>query len=64
MSDYNYATFDMKEAEPSFRGFANHLHAGERAPDVALEDLASGASVPMRELWRDGPAVIEFGSFT
>jgi hypothetical protein len=35
-----------------------------RAPTFTLEDLTSGNPVEMKELWRAGVAVIEFGSFT
>jgi len=40
------------------------LHAGMRAPSFPLENLADGETVQMQELWRDGLALIEFGSFT
>jgi len=65
MSDdaYNYAVF---EADPDeFLDFARHApKATMRAPSFALEDLATGAAVEMKELWKTGVAVIEFGSFT
>ena len=64
MSDYNYATFNMKAEAPRFQGFPASLHVGERAPDFPLEDLASGETVTIKDLWTDGPVVVEFGSFT
>ena len=64
MSDYNYAVFDMQAEAPNFQGFSSRLHVGERAPDFPLEDLESGATVNIKDLWSDGPVVVEFGSFT
>ena len=61
---YNYDTFDMEREQPPFVAFRKSLHAGERAPDFALQDLASGAPVHLKELWAKGPAILEFGSFT
>ena len=60
---YNYSEFVANPQE--FSDFA--LHAPKvtmRAPSFPLEDLATGSMVQMSELWRDGVAVIEFGSFT
>jgi hypothetical protein len=63
--DYNYAVFDMKAEMSKFTEFQDSpLKAGRRAPDFPLEDLATGETVQMRELWAGGFAVIEFGSFT
>ena len=64
MSDYNYATFDMAREEPPFVAFGNRLHAGEQAPAFLLEDLETGEAVDMATLWANGPAILEFGSFT
>ena len=64
MSDYNYVHFDMQAERPKFEGFSGNLHVGERAPDFALEDLATGATVRIRDLWSEGLVVAEFGSFT
>ncbi len=61
---YNYAVFDLAREQPHFEAFPNHLHAGERAPDATLEDLASGEAVSLASLWREGVTIIEFGSFT
>ena len=64
MSDYNYVHFDMQAERPKFEGFSANLHVGERAPDFALEDLDSGETVQIRDLWTTGLVVAEFGSFT
>jgi hypothetical protein len=64
MDEYNYGVFDMAAEEPSFSAFRDGLHAGERPPDFPLEDLDTGETVTMKSLWKQGPAVIEFGSFT
>ncbi len=64
MSGYNYEVFDMQAEKPNFEGFVGNLHVGERAPDFALEDLESGATVRLKDLWSKGPVVAEFGSFT
>ena len=60
---YNYSEFVASPQE--FSDFA--LHAPKvtmRAPSFLLEDLATGRMAQMSELWRDGVAVVEFGSFT
>jgi deoxycytidine triphosphate deaminase len=64
MDDYNYSYFDMDREEPPFLAFPNRLHVGERAPSFELEDLDTGEMTPMSSLWRNGPAILEFGSFT
>ena len=64
MSEYNYDHFDMVAERPKFEGFADILHVGGRAPDFALEDLDSGETVRLKDLWSEGLVVAEFGSFT
>lgn len=64
MSEYNYAEFVMLGERPNFENFPANLHVGERAPDFALEDLDSGETINLRDLWSDGLVVAEFGSFT
>ncbi len=61
---YNYATFDMAREEPAFESFKHALHVGQKAPDFPLEDLATGETVRLRSLCKQGPVLIEFGSFT
>jgi hypothetical protein len=64
MTAYNYPDFNMAREMPPFEAFRNILHVGEKAPDYELEDLATGEVVSLKSLWREGPAIIEFGSFT
>ncbi len=64
MTDYNYDDFVMEREVPKFQAFPNHLHVGERAPSFPLEDLDSGETVHIEQLWAQGLTVIEFGSFT
>ena len=60
---YNYSEFVANPEE--FSGFALHApKATMRAPSFSLEDLATGETVQMSELWKTQVAVIEFGSFT
>jgi hypothetical protein len=59
--DYNYAVFTGAE---DFAGFMGQPHVGERAPDITLTDLESGALVALAELWRERHLVLEFGSYT
>lgn len=64
MSEYNYAIFDMASERPNQTGFPGILHVGERAPDFPLEDLDSGETVRLKDLWSKGLVIAEFGSFT
>lgn len=64
MSDYNYAVFDMEAEKPNFANFVGNLHVGERAPDFPLENLDTGETVHLKDYWKEGPVLIEFGSFT
>ena len=62
-SQYNYSEFVANPEE--FSEFALHApKATMRAPSFPLEDLATGETVQMSELWKTQVAVIEFGSFT
>ena len=61
--DYNYSVF--KHGSESFEDFAAHApKVTMRAPSFPLEDLATGETVEMKEVWKTGITVIEFGSFT
>ena len=61
--DYNYDTFVPDPEE--LVNFALHgPRATGRAPSFPLEDLETGETVQMEELWADGVAIMEFGSFT
>lgn len=60
---YNYPVFEGDSEE--FLNFAMHApKVTMRAPSFPLEDLATGETVEMKELWKSGITVIEFGSFT
>lgn len=60
---YNYSAFDVSPSE--FLSFAAHApKVTMRAPSFPLEDLATGGQVEMKELWKRGIVVMEFGSFT
>jgi hypothetical protein len=60
---YNYSIF---EADPNeFVEFATRApKVTMRAPSFPLEDLASGEKIAMKDLWKSGIVVMEFGSFT
>lgn len=63
--EYNYSVFEMDREMPIIEAFGDvDIGPGGRAPSFALEDLDTGEAVEMSELWRDGLAIIEFGSFT
>jgi hypothetical protein len=60
---YDYSTFAGSIDE--FSDFATRApKVTMRAPSFTLEDLTSGKPVEMKDLWRTGIAVVEFGSFT
>lgn len=65
---YNYERFDeyvhsgLEERE--FAAFPEVLHAGDPAPEVTGELLASGEVVKLSEVWARRTVVVEFGSFT
>lgn len=64
MSAYNHPTFPLDLEEPLFEAFPGVLPPGERAPDGELVDLASGEKVRLRQIWKRGPVMVEFGSFS
>jgi hypothetical protein len=64
MADYNYSEFVMANEQQPFADFPHRLPVGDTAPSFPLEDLATGATVSMDDLWRTQVAVMEFGSFT
>lgn len=60
---YNYSEFAASPQE--FHDFAVHApKVTMRAPSFPLEDLVTGKTVQMSELWKSEIALIEFGSFT
>jgi hypothetical protein len=58
--EYNYDEF---RGEEDFEAYMGRPHAGERAPDGALTDLA-GEQVSLAELWHQSHLMLEFGSYT
>ncbi len=62
--DYNYQVFDLTTELKPFEVFSKDLHVGEKALSFPLEDLSTGNRIDMKELWKKGPVIIEFGSFT
>ena len=62
-AQYNYSEFIVSPNE--FLAFAEHApKVTMRAPSFPLEDLATGQIVEMKDLWKTGIALVEFGSFT
>ncbi len=61
--NYNYATF-VSKTPAWFERFKTLHPVGTVAPDFPLEDLETGETVQLKELWRKGMAVVEFGSFS
>jgi hypothetical protein len=60
---YNYPSFEASLDE--FFDFAvNAPKVTMRAPSFPLEDLATGGTIEMKDLWSREVTVIEFGSFT
>ena len=64
MNTYNYATFPADDDPEYFSAFWELLKPGERAPEVELLDLASGATTPLTDITRKGLTIIELGSLT
>ncbi len=65
MYDYNYTKFEMSDDEVSkFEEFYKAPNAGTVAPDCELEDLASGETVHLKDLWRKDTVIMEFGSYS
>jgi hypothetical protein len=61
--EYNYSEFVASPDE--FFDFAVQApKVTMRAPSFPLEELATGETVQISELWASGVAVVEFGSFT
>lgn len=61
--DYNYTNFVSEDTK--FDIFAATApKVTMRAPSFPLEDLETGKTVDMKDLWKTGVLVIEFGSFT
>lgn len=62
---YNYAEFDLDKELKPFLDFRSHEpHAGELAPDFPLENLETGETVQLKNLWAKNFLIVEFGAFT
>ena len=59
---YNYEAFMGGESD--FMVFRSKLPIGSPAPDFTAVALDSGEKVQLRDYWKDGDVVIEFGSLT
>lgn len=64
IEEYNYAAFGKSSRPSDFLGFRTKLPVGSVAPDLTLTSLESGEKVQLRDYWRKGDVVIEFGSLT
>ena len=61
--DYNYSIW--RPGTESFEDFATEApQVTSRAPSFIVEDLSTGRNIEMKDLWRKGITVVEFGSFT
>ena len=65
---YNYERFDdyvaHGEEQREFSAFADHLHAGGEAPEIAGLLLDAREQLALSSIWRRRTVVVEFGSFT
>jgi len=63
VEDYNYST--LNPGSESFEDFASEApQITSRAPSFPVENLATGETVQLKEIWRKGVTIVEFGSFT
>ncbi len=62
VEQYNYLAF--KGGESDFLGFRSQLQVGSLAPDFTATALENGEWVQLKDYWKDGNLVIEFGSLT
>ena len=59
---YNYEAFNGGESD--FMAFRSKLPVGSPTPDFTAVALDSGEKVQLRDYWKEGDVVIEFGSLT
>ncbi len=59
---YNYEAFMGGESD--LLGFRSKLPIGSPAPDFTAVALDNREKVQLRDYWKDGDVVIEFGSLT
>ncbi|MBT3917114.1 MAG: hypothetical protein HN731_15570 [Rhodospirillaceae bacterium] len=61
--DYNYSVWNP--GSESFEDFATKApQVTSRAPSFPVEDLTTGEAVQLKDIWRKGVTIVEFGSFT
>ncbi len=62
---YNYAHFPPQgEKADKFEAFFEAPNVGTIAPDFALEDLGTGETVRLKDFWKSGAVLMEFGSYS
>ena len=64
MDTYNRSTFPLDMEDEAMNAWPALHTAGDRAPGGQLIDAHTGEEINLASLWRRGPLVIEFGSFT
>ncbi len=64
MDSYNYTNFPRDMDQADFDAFAQGPKVGGQAPDARLIDAFSGEAHSLAAQARQGPLLIEFGSFT
>lgn len=65
MDTYNYTKFEMSDEETNhFERFYEAPNAGTVAPDFALENLATGDTIQLQDLWKGDAVIMEFGSYS
>ena len=62
VEQYNYSAF--KGGESDFLGFRSQLQVGSSAPDFTATVLENGELVQLKDYWKAGNLVMEFGSLT
>ena len=63
VEEYNYDTWRM--GSENFESFAMDApKVTSRAPSFPVEELSTGKTLHMKQLWQRGITIIEFGSFT
>jgi hypothetical protein len=65
LDDYNYQHFPPTgEKADKFETFFDAPNVGTIAPDLALEDLESGEPFHLKDFWKSGAVLMEFGSYS
>lgn len=61
---YNTSAFPVESDVEDFARFPDICKVGTRAPETTLTDLDTGESIDLRDVTRNGPTILEFGSLT